>query len=106
MADLHDVMRLDELPSGSVVEVDVADRTLAVMNVDGEVFALDNECTHMVASLADGYLDSKCLTLECPLHGSRFDLRTGEPQQKPARIPVRTYVVVVEDDMIKVLIDG
>lgn len=102
----HIVMSLSDLPPGKVVEADVADRVLALANVDGEVFAIDNECTHMVASLADGHLDVDRCTLECPLHGSCFDLRTGEPQQKPARHPVQTYPVTVVDGVVKVTVDG
>ena len=75
---------------------------IAVFHLAGEFFALDDTCTHQDASLADGYLEDDC-TVECPLHASCFDLRTGRPSGPPAKVPVRTHTVVVEGGTIFVV---
>lgn len=67
---------------------------------DGEIFAIDDTCTHQDASLADGWLEG--CEIECPLHASRFDLRSGKVDAPPARRPVRTHEVTVKDDTIYV----
>ncbi len=71
---------------------------IAVFNVDGEVYAVDDTCTHQEASLADGWLEG--CHIECPLHESQFDLRTGEPTSPPATRAVRTHRVHIEDGHI------
>ena len=93
------VCPLDDLPPGEAVRVE-ADVPLAVFNVDGELFAVDDTCTHQDASLADGYLEG--CWVECPLHASTFDLRTGAVSGPPAKTGVRTHAVHVVDGMIRV----
>jgi 3-phenylpropionate/trans-cinnamate dioxygenase ferredoxin subunit len=73
---------------------------IAVFNVDGELYAVDDKCTHQEASLADGWLEG-CF-VECPLHASQFDLRTGEPHALPATKAVRTHAVHIRDGHIYV----
>ena len=94
------VCPLAELPPGEAVRI-VADVPLAVFNVDGELFAVDDTCTHQDASLADGWLEG-CL-IECPLHASRFDLRTGQVTGPPAKRPIRTHTVSVQDGTVFVI---
>jgi 3-phenylpropionate/trans-cinnamate dioxygenase ferredoxin subunit len=65
---------------------------------DGEVFALDDTCSHQEASLADGWVE-ECW-VECPLHASRFDLRTGRVDAPPAKLPVRAHEVERRDGEI------
>ena len=67
---------------------------------DGEFFAVDDTCTHQDASLADGWLEG--CEVECPLHASRFDLRTGAVDAPPARRPIRAHAVTVQDDTVYV----
>jgi 3-phenylpropionate/trans-cinnamate dioxygenase ferredoxin subunit len=67
---------------------------------DGEVFAVDDTCTHQDASLADGWLEG--CEVECPLHSSRFDLRTGQVDEPPAKRPIRTHRVEVIDGVVHV----
>ena len=67
---------------------------------DGEVFAIDDTCTHQDASLADGWLEG--CEVECPLHASRFDLRTGQVDAPPAKRGVRTHRVTITDGDIYV----
>ena len=64
------------------------------------MFAIDDTCTHQDASLADGWLEG--CAVECPLHASCFDLRTGMPSGPPAKTPVRTHPVTVVDGTVYV----
>lgn len=94
------VCALIDLPPGAAVRVSSVP-PLAVFNVDGELFCIDDTCTHQDASLSEGYLEG--CAVECPLHASVFDLRTGVPQGPPARRPVRTHEVVVRDGTVHVV---
>lgn len=71
---------------------------LALIKVGERIFCIDDTCSHETASLSDGWLDG--LEIECPLHESRFDLRTGKPDCPPARRPIRTHEVEVVDGMV------
>lgn len=93
------VCAVGELPPGEAVRVE-AEVPIAVFNADGVLYAVDDTCTHQDASLADGYLEG-CL-VECPLHATCFDLRTGEPTGPPAKRPLRTHEVVIEDGHVYV----
>lgn len=88
-----------ELKPGQATTVQ-ADVAIAVFNADGEFFALDDTCSHQDASLADGWIED--CAVECPLHASCFDLRTGKPSGPPAKTPVRTHRVTVEDGIVYV----
>jgi 3-phenylpropionate/trans-cinnamate dioxygenase ferredoxin component len=93
------VCTTSQLPPGEVRTVR-ADVAIAVFNVDGEFYAIDDTCTHQDASLADGWLEG--CAIECPLHASCFDLRTGRPSGPPAKVPVRTHPVSVVDGVVYV----
>jgi 3-phenylpropionate/trans-cinnamate dioxygenase ferredoxin subunit len=90
---------VDELPPGESVRI-AGSPAIAVFNADGRLYAVDDTCTHQDASLADGWLEG-CF-VECPLHAAQFDLRTGVPTCLPAKEPVRTYSVVVDEGVIYV----
>src|SRR5262245_18862521 len=94
--------RLADLPPGEAYRVD-ADVPVAVFNVDGELFAIDDTCPHQEASLAAGWLEGHWI--ECPVHASRFDLRTGRPDGPPAKSPVRTHALTVDDGVVHVHVD-
>lgn len=85
---------LDAVPAGGVLAVDVAGTEVAIVRTDDEVFAIHDVCSHAEIPLSEG--DVEGTTLECWLHGSRFDLRTGKPTGLPATIPVPVYPVRVE----------
>ncbi|CAN5879173.1 bifunctional 3-phenylpropionate/cinnamic acid dioxygenase ferredoxin subunit [soil metagenome] len=92
------VCAVTELAPGDVrvVQADVA---VAVFRTDdGALYAVDDTCTHQRASLAEGWVEGD--TVECPLHASCFDLRTGQPTGPPATLPVRTHEVRVVDGHI------
>ncbi|MFE6486462.1 bifunctional 3-phenylpropionate/cinnamic acid dioxygenase ferredoxin subunit [Streptomyces sp. NPDC057757] len=93
------VCRLEDLPVGESVRIE-STPPIAVFNADGELYAIDDTCTHQDASLSQGWLEG-CL-VECPLHAAAFDLRTGQPTCLPARRPVRTHRVTVDDGVIHV----
>ena len=79
---------------------DVDGRSILVANVAGRFYATDDTCTHEDASLATGALRGEHVS--CPLHGSRFDLRTGEPLEEPAVERLRTYAVKIENGAVLV----
>jgi 3-phenylpropionate/trans-cinnamate dioxygenase ferredoxin component len=93
------VCALADLSPGESTRV-VAHVPVAVFNADGELFAIDDTCTHQDASLSEGWLED-CL-IECPLHAACFDLRTGKPTGPPAKRSVRTYDVLVNDGVVYV----
>ena len=87
------------VPEGGSVRVE-ADVPIAIVRSEGELYAIDDTCTHQSASLADGWVED--CAVECPLHAVCFDLRTGMPSGLPARTPVRTHSVWVEDGWVVV----
>jgi 3-phenylpropionate/trans-cinnamate dioxygenase ferredoxin subunit len=96
------VCMLDELPDEGAIGVTIGDLPVAVIRVGGEVFALRDECTHEEVPLSEGEVYDH--TVECWLHGSCFDLRTGAPTGPPATKPVATYPVKIDGDAVYVAI--
>ncbi|MGW0819043.1 bifunctional 3-phenylpropionate/cinnamic acid dioxygenase ferredoxin subunit [Streptomyces viridiviolaceus] len=94
------VCRLEDLPEGESVRVETNPPVAVFRTDDGELYAIDDTCTHQDASLSEGWLEG-CL-VECPLHAASFDLRTGMPTCLPARRPVRTHRVTVDDGVVHV----
>lgn len=95
------VAREDEIAPGEVAVVDAGGKNLCVGHaVDGTWGAIDNVCTHDGGILGEGELE-ECL-VECPRHGARFDLRTGEVKALPAVFPVNAYPVRIVDGRIEV----
>jgi 3-phenylpropionate/trans-cinnamate dioxygenase ferredoxin subunit len=95
------VGRADEVAKGSAVKVEVDGIDIALVHADDDQFyAVRDECSHAAIPLSEGDIDG--CTLECWLHGSRFDLRTGEPTGLPAVEPVATFPVEVRDGDIYV----
>ncbi|RYZ31387.1 MAG: bifunctional 3-phenylpropionate/cinnamic acid dioxygenase ferredoxin subunit [Propionibacteriaceae bacterium] len=89
---------VSSLSPGEAVRLETSPPIAVFRTDDGELYAIDDTCTHQDASLADGWLED--CRVECPLHASTFDLRTGEVDQPPAKRGVRTHRVVVEGDEI------
>jgi len=96
------VARVDEVPSGSAKRVYSGAEAIALFNVDGTFHAVSDRCTHGRASLSEGSVDADGCTLNCPWHGGKFDIETGEPAGGPVRVPIRTYAVKVEDGRVLV----
>ncbi len=102
MATWVEVGRVEDVPLGHAARVEVDDVPVAIFNLDGELFCLDDTCSHAEASLSDGDLDSSRCAIECPLHGSAFSLRTGEPLSLPAVEPVRVHQIDTSDGVIRI----
>ena len=79
---------------------------LALVRIGDDVYAIGDRCSHADVSLAGGIVDERACTLECPKHGSEFDLRSGKPQSLPALRPVPTYQVGIIDGDVIVSIEG
>jgi len=89
-----------DLPSGDLMLVEVEDERIVLANVDGQYYALADACTHADCPLSDGELDGD--SLECPCHGSQFDVKTGAVVSPPANEPLTRYAVRIEGDDILV----
>jgi len=93
-----DVASVDEIPEGKVKTVTVDSLRIALCNYGGNIYAIDDICTHDGGPLGQGELEGK--EIECPRHGARFDVITGQVKALPAVRPVRTYPVHVSDGRI------
>jgi 3-phenylpropionate/trans-cinnamate dioxygenase ferredoxin subunit len=98
------VCKIEELPEGGMRLVVAEDgRKIGVFHcVGGELFAIEDRCSHDDGPLAEGEFDQASCTVECPRHGSVFDLRSGKPKSLPAYVPVDTFEVNVHDGEVKV----
>jgi len=93
-----------ELVDGAGMRVEVGDVRIAVFRIGDDVYAIGDRCSHAEASLAEGELFG--LEVECPRHGSEFNVTTGKPGSLPATQPVPTYGVEVDDGEVYVTVDG
>ena len=100
MGTHHKVANLKDLPSGGALAVEVQGRKIALFNVDGTIYAIDDTCTHSGGPLSEGVLSGSAVI--CPWHGAEFDLRTGEVLGPPAESPTPSYAVRVIGDSIEV----
>jgi 3-phenylpropionate/trans-cinnamate dioxygenase ferredoxin subunit len=104
MSEFMQVALRDEIVPGGKKLVDLEGRAIAVFNVDGHFYAIDDVCTHDGGPLAEGELEGA--EIRCPRHGARFDVRTGKALCFPAFEPVATLAVDVRGDDIYVAVDG
>ena len=99
---LYDVCPLEELPPGEMKLVPAGSITVGVYNLDGELYAIEDRCSHDDGPLCEGDFDPGTGVVVCPRHGANFDVRTGRALTLPAYLPVETYPVRLEDGVIKV----
>ena len=102
-----DVCPLEELPPGSVKIVHAGPVYVGVYNLNGELYALEDRCSHDDGPLAEGdieLVDEDLAVAICPRHGARFDIRTGRPLSLPATEPVEAFPVRVEDGIVKLTV--
>jgi 3-phenylpropionate/trans-cinnamate dioxygenase ferredoxin component len=102
---LVEICPLEELPPGAKRVVTWEDLEIGVVNCNGDILAIEDRCSHDDGDLMEGDVDEEACTVECPRHGSVFDLRTGKPLNLPAYVPIDTFDVMVEDGVIKVEVD-
>ncbi len=98
------VADVNDIPNGEALQVQADGETLALVRVDGEVYCINDICTHEHAHLSEGFCEGH--EIECPLHGSIFDVRTGEVKSLPATEDVKTYPVKLEGDEVHVGLEG
>ena len=98
-----DAGAVDSVPEGDVIGVNVAGKDIALYEVEGEIFATDNLCTHGAARMSDGFLEGR--EIECPLHQGRFDVCTGQAMCAPLTENIRTYPVRIENLRVMLRID-
>jgi 3-phenylpropionate/trans-cinnamate dioxygenase ferredoxin subunit len=96
------ICSVSELPPGGMRLVEWEDLEIGVFNCNGEILAIEDRCSHDNGPLVEGELNQEKCTVECPRHGSLFDLRSGKALTLPAYVPVETFPVTVEEDTIKV----
>ena len=101
LSDKVAVCAESELPAGEMRLVEADGRKIGVFNCGGALHAIEDRCSHDDGPLAEGEFDINACTVECPRHGSLFDLRTGKPRTLPAYRPVDTFEVRVDDDEVK-----
>jgi 3-phenylpropionate/trans-cinnamate dioxygenase ferredoxin subunit len=102
MPDLVKLAIIQDIPDNEVRAFEYQDRQIAIYNVGGQLYATDNICSHAYSELHEGYLDTDDCTIECPLHGSRFDIRSGAVLSLPAYEPIAVYPVRVEGEDVLV----
>ena len=95
---------LSDLPTEGAISVVLDGKPIAIVRSNGEIFAIADICSHADVALSEG--DVEDCAIECWLHGSRFDLRTGKPTGLPATKPVATYSVTVEGDDVLVKLEN
>jgi 3-phenylpropionate/trans-cinnamate dioxygenase ferredoxin subunit len=95
---------LDDVPEEGAIRVELNGKPICIARSQGEVFALSDVCSHADVALSEGDVEDG--TIECWLHGSRFDLRTGDPTGLPATRPVPIYPVTVEGDDVLVKMES
>lgn len=93
-----DVMALEDVFEGEVMAVNVQGKEIALYEVQGELYATDNLCTHGAARLSDGFLEGR--EIECPFHQGRFDVCTGKALCAPLTENIRVYSVRIENKRV------
>lgn len=103
MAEFKRVTTIDQVPPGTMKPVAVGHDRILVCNVNGEIFAVADECTHDAAPISTGRLFKEQLV--CPRHGARFNVKTGAVEAPPAVMPLDTYEVKIDGDDVMVALD-
>jgi nitrite reductase/ring-hydroxylating ferredoxin subunit len=100
MPERLDLCSTSDVAPGSALKVENGDLILAVFNIDGEFFVIDDTCTHGPGSLSEGYIEDD--VVECNFHNGQFNIKTGEVVSPPCMIPIKTYPVSVVDDRVTI----
>ena len=100
MAEYAAVGNADDVPEGELRQYQVGGEDVAVANVEGELHAFSDVCTHLQCSLSDGDLEGT--TVICPCHGSEFDVTSGDVLNGPATEPVQKFEVSIQDGQLRI----
>lgn len=98
MPERLDLCSTSDVAPGSALKVETGDLVLAVFNVDGEFYVIDDTCTHGPGSLSEGYIEDD--VVECNFHNGQFNIKTGAVVCPPCMIPVKTYPTTVENGRV------
>ena len=102
MAAFVKIARRDDIPDNEMRAFVVGEQRVLIAHIGETWYAVDDVCSHEYAELSEGWLEPEDCTVECPLHGSRFDLRTGQPMSLPAYTPIAVYPVELRGDDVYV----
>ena len=102
-ANWIDAGALADVPAGDVIGVQVGGKDIALYEVEGNVYASDNICTHGHARMSDGFLEGR--EIECPLHQGKFDVCTGQALCAPLTDNLKTYAVRIENMRVMLKLD-
>ena len=100
MAEFVTVAKTSDIPPGERLVVQLGRTWVVIFNVEGSLYAIEDECSHEEYPLSDGILDG--CEIECVHHGARFDITTGKNLSPPALIPVKSFEVLVEGDEVSI----
>jgi 3-phenylpropionate/trans-cinnamate dioxygenase ferredoxin component len=100
MGTFQTVAKTSALPAGAQACVSAGGKRIALFNVDGAYYAIEDNCNHRGGPLSEGEIHGKIVT--CPWHGAQFDVSTGEPKRPPAQMPLLTFPVKVQGEDIQV----
>ncbi|MGE0630076.1 MAG: non-heme iron oxygenase ferredoxin subunit [Hyphomicrobiaceae bacterium] len=98
MAERIALCKTDDVAPGTALKVETDDLSLAVFNLDGQFYVMDDTCSHGPGSLSEGYIEGE--EIECDFHNGRFNIKTGEVTAPPCMIPQKIYPVTVEDGTV------
>ena len=104
MPNFVKVANVDDIPNGEALQVEAEGLTLALVRANGDVYCVQDVCSHEQAFLSEGFCEGH--EIECPLHGSIFDVRTGDVKSLPATEPIKTYPVKIEDGSVLVDVEA
>jgi 3-phenylpropionate/trans-cinnamate dioxygenase ferredoxin subunit len=100
MTDFVKVASVSDLTDGEIMMIEVDGDSVLLANLEGKFYAIGEECSHAAGSLSEGYVENG--QVECPVHGSLFDLKTGVNASPPAAEPVQAYPVRIEGEDVLV----
>ena len=97
-----ELCRTGDVAVGTALKVEAEGLELAVFNLEGEFYVIDDQCTHGPGSLSEGYIDGDIV--ECDFHNGAFNIKTGEVAAPPCMIPVRTYRTAIDGDKVCIVL--
>ncbi len=98
----HAAAKTGDIAQGEALRIEIGEREIAIFNLEGAFYATSDVCTHSFASLSDGFIEDDCI--ECPLHGGRFDIKTGAVIEEPCTEPLEIFPVRVDGDTVFVAV--